>query len=466
MELTKTTILLLAALCGSMIFFWSLTNWQKAVKLALVSALLEGAIRKWMLPQGQEAVYFLKDVFLAGAYVRFFFYRDAWTSSIRINAPTTLLLVVAGLVGISALNPNIGSPVLALFGVKLYLYYVPLLYIVPYLFKNEEDLKNSLSWLLIIALLICLLGAVQYAAPPSSFINTYAREHTLGDGGGTNIAVAGERARITGTFSYITGFAVFLTVFTGFSLSLILAGTARFKKINMFVILPLLAGCGLMSGSRGAVIAQVIVVFIFMGASFIYPVSEDKNAFGKVVGALLIMALITGVVFTTARGTFMERAGSSSAVVEIFDRIIFSFTNIGDGLEKGGLTGFGIGTTIPATDALRGFLGIPWPKKGVPTPESEMSQVALENGAVVFFTWYGMRLFLLWSTFQSFLRCRPGVLKGLVLTAFAFQITQITGQVVVNHTTNFFYWFLYGIALIPTRKVLAPVLKSRFATSR
>src|SRR6266508_4662666 len=60
----------IVALCG--LALAGVLAWRGAVAVALVLAVFEGAIRKWLLPDSQEAVYFAKDALLMGAYVGFF----------------------------------------------------------------------------------------------------------------------------------------------------------------------------------------------------------------------------------------------------------------------------------------------------------------------------------------------------------------------------------------------------------
>jgi hypothetical protein len=38
----------------------------------LILVVLEGALRKWVLPQASQFIYFLKDFVLIGAYLRYF----------------------------------------------------------------------------------------------------------------------------------------------------------------------------------------------------------------------------------------------------------------------------------------------------------------------------------------------------------------------------------------------------------
>ena len=50
-RLPMKTLLLMGAAASVVIVLWSFSHWRAAVKVALITALFEGAIRKWAFPQ-------------------------------------------------------------------------------------------------------------------------------------------------------------------------------------------------------------------------------------------------------------------------------------------------------------------------------------------------------------------------------------------------------------------------------
>lgn len=63
---------LIALLAVAGIFLFSFSNWRRAVNIAFFLIVIEGALRKWVLPQASELIYFLKDFVLLGAYVKYY----------------------------------------------------------------------------------------------------------------------------------------------------------------------------------------------------------------------------------------------------------------------------------------------------------------------------------------------------------------------------------------------------------
>ncbi len=290
-KLPQATLLALGAFGGLLIFFWSYSNWRRTVKLVFVVALLEGAIRKWVFPSGQELVYFLKDVLLAGAYVKFFMSPDAEQRRYHLRTPLMVITVGSAIVALGALNPNIGSAILALYGIKIYLYYIPLAFMMPFLFRSEQEMVRQISWYVMFAIPIGILGVLQFFAGPGSALNVYS--NTLREGETvTTFGDDAQYARITGTFSYLTGFTTYLVFFFGLVLALLSMSqiTNRTRSLLMFGCIPLMIGNALMSGSRGVVLycALLFLGFATITTFFKIGTAKSKIAVWLVVGVIVL----------------------------------------------------------------------------------------------------------------------------------------------------------------------------------
>lgn len=443
---SKDVILLWGAFGGVLIILWSFAKWRAAVKLALVIALFEGAIRKWGLPSGQELVYFLKDVLLLGAYFRFFFFPDQTVRSKKVIGPTFVITIVVCIVSLSAFNPNIGSAFVALIGLKIYFFYIPLAFMVPYLFKDERDLALQASWFILLAIPICALGFLQFRMPAFSMINTYA--HQTVDGAGVATFGGDTNVRITGTFSYISGMATFLTIFTGLSMVLLTSPHVKFRKIILFVILPMLAANGLMSGSRSAVFAQLIMAAgFFLASPFIGGSRKNNNVFT----AIMVIGVLgaSSSFFLKAKNAYLARTTSTGAIKETNLRLLWPVISIGPAIEDAGIAGYGIGVTHPASEALRNALHISRPKSIPPVMESEPAQIATELGLFGFLAWYFMRFYLLFTTWHAFRNCPKGFYKAFIFIFLLYSVIEMHIQFLFNHTAQFYFWAFYGVTLIP-----------------
>lgn len=444
-KIPLTTLLGIGAAVALVIIAWSYYHWRAAVKVAFVAVILEGAIRKWVFPQGQELVYFLKDIFLIGAYIRFYLSPDLEIRAYRLRVPVTLVLLLVAVVSFSALNPNIGSPLLAAYGLKIYFMYLPLVFMMPFLFRSERELVRQLTWYALLAIPVCLLGVLQWQSDRFSLINTFAQG--MDETGATGFGF-GERARITGSFSYLTGHTTFVIFFGALHLALLSLKEVPWKWLLLGVSLPLLAGNALMGGARASVVTLAFVTAGFGVATFGGRIGSSKHFFAILAAGVVFALAGVAYMFTDAWANWMTRfqISGDSMRSRVIEHPLYALSMAA---EDGGFFGYGIGTAHPATDAIRSRLKIPATEKKVPVYDNELGQILVELGALGFIGWYGLRLLLLWLAWTSYLRSPPGAVRALSLTGVLITGPFMLMSVVYNHTANFFIFGLAGFALIP-----------------
>jgi hypothetical protein len=449
-KLSVSQMILLGSFLGVGIIYLSMMNWRRAIHAALVVALLEGAIRKWVFPQGSEMVYFFKDIILLGAYLKFFMSPDADVRATRLRIPGTFIFCVCiTLTLFGALNPNIGSVILAIYGLKIYLFYVPLAFMIPLLFRDEEHMMKLLFNFSLFAIPICLLGVAQFFAGPDSKINTYAMSDLAGVQTVASFGPGQEaRARITGTFSYIGGHNVFVMVF--FILSICLYTTMEGKKrlILLFGNLPLLLANSLMTGSRGAVFSLLIVGAIIGLTSAVSRIGKTKNSFIYLIMAFAIASGGVVIFFKKALDAFETRrktAGDGVAVRMIWHPL----ASIAAASEEVDFVGFGIGTSHPAALGIRRAFKIDPIEKPAPYYDAELGQVLGELGWPAFLMWYAFRIMMLYQCWAAYRFAAPSAFRSLALGFFCYHLLLISGQMVLNHTANVFLCATWGFCLIP-----------------
>lgn len=448
-SLSKTALLGVGAGGALVVALWSFHHWRAAVKIALIVALLEGALRKWAFPQGQELVYFLKDVFLFGAYLKFFLAPDLDVRSHRLRIPTGLILALCVIVASFTLNPNINSAIISVFGLKAYFYYLPLVFMMPFLFRTEDELIKQMTWFTLIALPICLLGLAQWRAGPDSILNVYAqREGSEGGAVGFGFGM-GDRARITGTFSYITGHATFIVFFVTLCLVMLTLREARWKWVIAWVILPLLAVNSLMSGSRSGLYTAAFII-----AGMALPAFAGRIGQGTPIRTILITSITAGgliISYWFYEAFFYMSVRTSTAADTIYERTVgHTHEAMSFAIEKAGWFGYGLGLTHPATASLKNFLGLAGPAQQPVGVEAEPGNVWMEVGAFGFVAWYALRFLLVWLCWRSYTQARTPVQKSFALAAFLLSLPYLTMQVVMNHTASILLFAFCGLALLPT----------------
>jgi hypothetical protein len=435
------------ALFGALILFViSSWNWRRAVKAALVLAVIEGAIRKWVLPGASDLVYFLKDIILLGAYARYFIYEHKSKRALAAPELKVLLWIAMILIGLQVFNIRLASAAVGLFGFKAYLLYVPLCYMLRDVFRSTEELQSFLKWYLLLVIPVGALGALQFFSPPDSPINTYVagEEADIATFGGPDEIV---RARITGTFSYISGYTAYLTVCQALLFSLL---AVKLNKVWMAIVIgaqALLMGNMFMTGSRGPVFSGVIVFAGFLIFNQLARAREVRKA--------LTMLLLTGVVcavasvfwFGDALDAFWQRVTTSDSSSE---RMTSSFLEPLLFLSDPEVLGYGAGATHPGGAGLRARFGLTEPSVAPPEAENETVRVMLELGVFGFLVWYGLKLYLILALWRTRVQTRNPFLKNLALAAFLVHAILFTGTTVLNHTAHVYFWFMAGfIFLLP-----------------
>ena len=447
---SDTEKMLLGAFGALILAGWSYSNWRAAVKVALVVALIEGAIRKWLLPGGQELVYFLKDVFLIGAYIRFFLSPTPELRAYTLKIPLGAILILSVIACASALNPNIGSVIIALYGVKIYFMYIPLIFMMPYLFRTDGEMLRQLTWFTMLAIPICALGFLQWRSDAFSMLNTYAAAQEMAATGATGFGLEGGKVRITGTFSYITGHTTFVAVFSALALVLLSLKETKYKWLFLFIGLPMLAANGLMGGSRASIICVVFVAAGLVLAATTGRVASNKHF----VSMLLIGGLLASAgavyVYKDAWMNWYARFETSGSTSDIQVRTVgHAGYAIALGLKESGGLGTGMGLSHPASDALRRRLKVPAPRKKGLVYDNEFGQVMGELGIPGFISWYGLRLMGILACWVGYWRSPPGLVRVMCLTTFLISIPHFFMSLVLNHTANILISAMTGLSLIP-----------------
>ena len=434
---------------GVGLFVLGLWRVKAAVIGALLLAVFEGVLRKWVLPDLGQSVYFAKDVLLLGGYV------GAFTPSIVRRRPlferhpaniVLGLLLVLGLCELA--NPLLANVAVGLFGLKAYLLDVPLLYLVPRVFPDVGQLRKTWVAFLACAAIPVILGVIQFSAPADSELNRYA----WGDEGGSeSVATFGEanKVRITGTFSYVSGYTVYLTVVVLMGVPVALSERSRWIRGAAYGVVVLAVVNLLMTGSRGPFLTLTMASGVLLLLAFRHGVLVGSRA-ALVVLVMLTLAVMVGQnAFPEAWASFFERVSENDDVEERLIGIVGNPLAAADAAE---FFGYGIGSTHQAASFL-----IPDGTAFVHPPEAEgeWERIILELGPIGFVLVVIVRILIVWRLWTAFTISRDPAYRWFLATALLFTVASIPGSLVFNHTASVFYWFFAGIALIPEKTQVA-----------
>jgi hypothetical protein len=442
------TIFIFIAIAVGFLYILSI-DWRKLIISVLVLIIIEGVLRKWVLPQASDAIYFLKDLLLFAAYISYYFkskYHQIIINKKFNEVFTQIIYFLFGICLIQAFNPSLGSVFVGFFGIKNYLFYIPLVWMLPNLFNSKEELYKFLRFYLLLTIPVCILAIAQFFSPPDSPINVYAAGSIEGI---ATFGVGGDdgAVRVTGSFPYISGLGFYLSV----SLILIipLLSTKQSLKWHIISIIEtlLVIVSSFMTGSRAVVFFAGIYLFGYLTILFFNKKQLFNISFKRFIVPTIVIVLSTVLFFSKSVDLFTQRTVSNQE--EGYTRVLTPL--IEPWLLPLRLDGYGTGASHQATPKVREVLGVDLATVELPPPNDGSSvKVMLDLGPIGLILWEGLRLYLLLVLWNTFKRLQDPLLIQLALSILLFSIIQFTAPLVSNPVLSLYYWFFIGfIFLLP-----------------
>lgn len=426
----------------SLIFMGGFLIGRKGIILILIWVLIEGVVRKWLLPGSHIFIFFISHMILGGIYLRFFGAKIIGKLKILPKHPTNKFLILLFFWGVlEAFNPNLPNRLVGLLGLTIYFYYVPFSFIVEQVFNKKEKIFRFFKFYSVLSFPLFLLGIVQFFTPIGSVLNIYLAEEKRV----VTVATIGEHVRITSTFPFITGYTTYL-IFIIFIFIYLLSTRKLSKRMASFIYLNLsLAVVNLlMTGSRGSIGLIIILVILYLFLSGITSFRLMKRTFFVLILSLIFTVTILSFTYfgRQAFSTFLERLKGTE---DIIPRIVATFIPF-KSIKDAGVYGYGIGSEYQGSDRL--VKESDWGE--IPRgSEVEPERVLLELGLIGYILVYLLRFLYLrhfWSLSKK-LKDRDLKLLSLVLLLFQLQYFHF-GNLVFELTASIFYWFSVGFLFL------------------
>jgi hypothetical protein len=405
---------------------------KKLLIFFFIYIIIEGALRKWFLPEFGTQLFLVKDIIL---FFVFFFYvanKKSLASGLQNLDANDKAIWITFVIYLLFYGILINFDNLTIIGWRYYVISVPLILLFSFYFK--QDLNKYSYYYLLLSLPILILGIYQYINPSDSVINKYAWVNAE-----EKIAIFGDkRPRITGTFSYISPYTIYLqTIFLlGWTL---LLSTASKKKIFLINVVIFLSFINLiLTGSRGPVIIVAILSIPFI----YYYITKPKNKFGIVV-------ILTGFVFLSlnllvdpfeAFSQRVEKAGDTE--IRVYGALLSPVVT----LSKSDVIGTGIGKTFMGTIELS--------NRNPDTLFDEINQdrVGVELGTIGYLFVLLVKIYFLIKTFSLIKKVKIYEIKLWVWFSLSIQLSSIWAIPFYNSIAATFYFTAIGIYYIMLRK--------------
>jgi hypothetical protein len=330
---------------------------QRAVNVAILIYLiivLEGVVRKYILPDMQQPLVFLRDPFIFYLYFLAFANGLVKKSVFLIAAfflfLPTLLMIVPNSIATGE------SPIFVLFGLRQYFFIIPLPFVIAEIF-HHDDLQRFFRINLILVVLMVPLMVLQVFSPGDSIVNT---------GGALNADLAfgnlstGDFVRAPGFFTATIALNLFLP-FVGAILLFIwmVPRSERPCSPPLFAVAAFATMVAVStSGSRGVILGLLGVAAAALMLPLIMP---GRLAGGRAViaaavftigGLVTFLALFPDQFLALSDRWGGDNAESGNGSFNLIYRIFYQFAEFTEVLPNAPFLGFGLGMGSNAANIL------------------------------------------------------------------------------------------------------------------
>jgi hypothetical protein len=436
-----------------------ISDWRSGVYLFIVWLLFEDLVRKYM--GNNMTIYFAKDALVGVTYIIFL---KATRPRVSFLPPTLRwslgLFVLLGVV--QMFNPNSPSFVYGLLGFKLYLYYVPLIFVGYALLRTESDLRRLLFISMGAAGIIALIGIAQ-SVIGLDFLNPKGGEDINDLGHLTRYTPSGLAVpRPPSVFVSDGRFAqyVLLSFILGLGTVgyLLLRGKGGRKLV--FPCMGLVALASVMSGGRGCFV-YVVATALLIPAGMLWGAPSNsadtyrlfkaiRRAFVTVALAVALGATLfpkeIGAPLSFYRETVLLDSKDSETFNRTWDYPVANF--LAAFSDREWVMGHGIGTASLGVQYVSRWLGEHAPQIGV---ESGYGTLITESGILGLILWLLWTIVFLFSAVKVMLRLRGKatfpIALAIVWFSFLLLFTFTWGSMVIyqNFVLNAYFWLLAGV---------------------
>jgi hypothetical protein len=413
---------------------------KRLIWLYFILLILEGTLRKWILPQYSDVLLVVRDPVVLAIYFMALkariFPRNNYVLALGI------ISVLSWLVSVIVLEPYLSLKPLILvtgFGFRSNFLHLPLIFVIGKALDRDDVLKLG-KWVLIGLMPMAVLLAVQFNSEPDSFIN-----RTAGIGENQQITAGGGKIRPPGTFSFVSGVIFYAALSAAY---LLYAALTRGLYRNWLLYgggFALVVTIGV-SGSRSVLLAVLVVLSSLLAIIVFRP--SAVNQFGRnlliVVVVLLLAARLPvfkeGVQVLSDRFTSVAESEEKSIAGGLLSRTFFGFTEGFLLLNRAPIGGYGLG--IGTNGGAKFLTG----RAVFLLTEGEWARIILESGPILGLAYLAWRTMLtLKLGLLSIRRLKEGNILPIMLYCAGF-LSLLNGQ--FGQPTNLgFAVFVCGLCL-------------------
>lgn len=264
-------------------FYRNIESIKNGILLYFFLLIFEGALRRWVLPGFSDLLLIVRDP------IAMFILYQAWRNHLFVfNGYLIAFFTIALVSFFTAILIGHGNWIVALYGVRIIVIHLPLVFIIGTLY-NSEDVLKIVRWMILLSIPMTMLIVIQFYSPQTSLINVGLAGNA--DGGGFSGALG--YFRPPGTFSFILG----VSLFYGFASSFIFYALLKPVGLSTFTVY-----CGLVAVlfSIPFSISRTLLFSILLSyAFFLTTIYSNRKLFWRML-FISILFIITFLVVSNA----------------------------------------------------------------------------------------------------------------------------------------------------------------------
>lgn len=274
---------------------------KAGIWLYFILLIFEGALRKWVFPALSTPLLIIRDPLAIWIFIT-----ARKKGYLKFNSYSFFMVLIGFISILTAVTIGHGNLSVAIFGARIYILEVPLIFAIGTIFDHEDVIKMG-KGLLWISLPMTLLIAVQFFSPQTAWINRGVGGDTTGGG----FQGALDYFRPPGTFSFTTG----VVSFYGLMAAYIFYFWLHPQTVNKLLLIAA-TGCLLISIPLSISRSALFEVFISLIFSIVAAWKRPKYVW-SIIGGGIITLLILQLVenqsfFITSTGAFSERFSTAN----------------------------------------------------------------------------------------------------------------------------------------------------------
>lgn len=429
------------------------------VTVMYLLVITEGAIRKWLLPQWSDYLFFVRDPLVLATYVLALVQGRFPTRNALLWWGLALALVGALLVFLQAV---IGSGferqlLLAAYGWRNYFLYLPLAFVIGSTLR-PQDVERLTTMTLLLSLPVAVLVALQFYAPIDAPINIGSALDEAHQFRG--LGLTEEHTRPMGTFTSNAGQSLFVASAMAIVLAMWIAGARSRSGYRHLLLLAASAATltGLaFSGSRTAVITCGLLLFAAGGLALVI---RRAAVAARAISIPSLVAIATiflyPLVFPAGYSAMVTRwslASQDEAGIRfgVFGRALYGFVDFARLLADTPLLGFGMGLGGNASTQLGATVAGDVP---LAVAETDWARHIVDLGPLLGLVFIAYRIAAVaWIARRTLQHARRSS-DPMPFMLFAFiSTTLLYGQIAGHGTTNGYCWIFTGLCIAASTPV-------------